>query len=395
MKRKNSSSSLSAKNKVKRTESNSSLNNVVCPSRSSSENDLRARVDLEKKRKLRVDGSQSPSHVSVSDSETEPYLNSYPIQVANGNNYPQINVITEGNTSTDWFNLPISVQQPHIQRYQQMQPMNNNYNMPPTYGYHEPNTYNADPSNYTHGICSNVVTANYYQSRSYPPQQLHGQINPQNENAQQMDFPDPFGIGAGDFNAIDRGDFSDLIWYDIDDDVTDNTSTNDNGRNTSTQSCQGQVSFVKDCANNTQEEHQHQALQPQTPLVKALTSKASWSDSVRSSDTSSAFGSSEAYTSYEESSLTSCTSSDDGCYEDYDGASSNDQTIGDAMAIITNSQKRRLSKSSLALNKRSMSMYPPDAQIHSHEVEEKNFENNWLFKEYDEDLVSGIVEAFS
>ena len=383
---------------MKRTESNSSLSNVVCPARSSSENDLRARVDIEKKRKLRLDGSQSPSHVSVSDSETEPFLNSYPIQVANGNNYPQINVITGANNSADWFNLPGSVQQPQIQRYQQMQPINNNYNMPPTYGYHEPNNYNADPSNYTHGICSNVITANYYHSRSYPPQQLLGQINPQNENAQQMDFPDPFGIGAGDFNAIDRGDFSDLIWYDIDDDVTDNTSTNENGRLTSTHG--SQVSFGKESGNNSQEEYQQQAVQqhsqqPQTPTAKASTSKASWSDSVRNSDTSSAFGSSEAYTSYEESSLTSCTSSDDGCYEDYDGASSNDQTIGDAMAVITNSQKRRLSKSSLALNKRSIAMYAPDVQANNNETEDKNLENNWLFKEYDEDLVSGIVEAFS
>ena len=407
LKRKSGSNSFSVKSKVKRTESNTSLNSVVCPSRSSSENNLKERAELEKRRKLRMDGSQSPGPVSVSDSETEPYLNSYPIQISSGSSYPQINVITEGSNSADWFNLPQPAPQPHVQRYQQMQPINSTYSMP-SYGYHEANNYNADPSNYTHGICCNAITANYYQSRSYHQQSVTGQINNQNENSQQMDFPDPFCIGAGDFNAIDRGDFSDLIWYDIDD-MPENTSTSEQGRQNNIHPTPvGQVSFVKDSftsiedeyqqhTQQQQQQHTQQCLQPQTPAPapKASTCLTTWSNSVHSSETSSTFGSSEAYTSYEESSLTSCTSSDDGCYDEYDGCPSNDPTIGDAMAIITNSQKRRLSKSSLARNKKSMNMYVPDAQQNINEVEEKNIENTWLFREYDEDLVSGIVEAFS
>ena len=416
LKRKNSNSSFSVKSKVKRTESNTSLNSEGCTSRGSSESDLRRGPDGEKKRKLKPDGSKSPTSRLINDSDSEPYLNSYPIQVSNGSSYPQTNVITEGNNSADWFNLPPTAPQSHgqSQRYQQSIPVNNNYNLLPTYS--DPTSYNSDPSNYTHGICCNATTANYYQSQSYP-HAPHTQTVIQNHNniSQQMDFPDPFGIGGGDFNSVDRGDFTDLIWYDIDDlreNVQEERPYNSNV----------QVSFSKESISQSHDGSgfQQQTQQSHVQVADAVISRNESSNNISNSnnnnninnsnnnnrysaETSSAFGSSEAYTSYEESSLTSCTSSDDGCFDDFDISPSNDQSISDAMAIITNSQKRRLSKSSLALN--NMTSYATETEMETEtestplplitESEEKSLDTTWLFKEDDEDLVSGIVEAFS
>ena len=331
--------------------------------------------------------------------------------MSNGNSYPQNNITTEGNATADWFNLgqPQTVASGQVQnqgqRYQHNAPATSNYITAPAFG-------GPDPSQmgYTHGMDCNANTALYYQSQTYPNSLPQNNLS---HHIQQMDFPDPFGIGGGDLNGLD------LCWLVDDMDLPDSAAAEVYSSN------RGPSAF------ESREVPQAQ-LQPFTPPAQIeramsitgelsadtvgganLALKVDTTNSGFNVETSSAFGSSEAYTSYEESSLTSCTSSDDGCYDEFEVSPSDDQSIGDAMAVITNSQRRRLSKSSLALN----NMYSTSADSSFNitdilAVEEKqvagihqsqsattginlNLENGGWFRGDDEDLVLGIVEAFS
>lgn len=409
LKRKNSNG-FPSKNKVKRTDSTSSLSMEACPTRAMSESELRVRNEGDKKRKIKSDRPNSPSPRSVTDCAMEPYLNSYPIQMSNGSSYPQNNITTEGNATADWFNLgqPQTAASGPIQsqasRYQQLNaPATSNYTTAPAFG-------GSDPSQmgYTHGMDCNANTALYYQSQTYPNALPQNNIS---HHIQQMDFPDPFGIGGGDLNGLD------LCWLVDDMDLPDSAAEAYSSNRGPSAFESREVSHAQ--APCTTPAHTERAMsisgesRTDMNVGQETAQKAGSTSSAFNVETSSAFGSSEAYTSYEESSLTSCTSSDDGCYDEFEVSPSHDQSIGDAMAVITNSQRRRLSKSSLALN--NMYNTSTDSSFNMCDilaVEEKqitsqhqsqnlsntsnlNLENGGWFRGDDEDLVLVIVEAFS
>lgn len=408
LKRKNSNG-FPSKNKVKRTESTSSLSMEACPTRVISESEQRARSEGDKKRKIKSDRPNSPSPRSVTDCSMEPYLNSYPIQMSNGSSYPQNNITTEGNATADWFNLgqpqtatsgPTQNQAP---RYQLNAPATSNYTTAPAFG-------GTDPSQmgYTHGMDCNANTALYYQSQTYPNTLPQNNIS---HHIQQMDFPDPFGIGGGDLNGLD------LCWLVDDMDLPDSAAeAYSSNRGPSAFESREVLQALAPCTTPAQLERAMSISgesRSDMNVVQETAQKGDSANSAFNAETSSAFGSSEAYTSYEESSLTSCTSSDDGCYDEFEVSPSHDQSIGDAMAVITNSQRRRLSKSSLALN--NMYNTSTDTSFNMCDitaVEEKqiasqhqsqilsntinlNLESGGWFRGDDEDLVLGIVEAFS
>ena len=351
-----------------------------------SDSDYRLRTEIDKKRKTKSDRTNSPSSRSVTDSEMEPYLNSYPIQMSNGSSYPQNNIVAEGNAPADWFNLgqpqAAETNQGLAQRYHQST-TNPAYSTAPTFS-----GTDLAQTGYTHGMDCNTNTAMYYQSQSYPTTLPQSSIS---HSIQQMDFPDPFGIGGGDLNGID------LCWLVDDMDLPDSAADVYNSR---------APSFERE--RETPQQQSSPRTQSQSVPGPPVLQKVDSSNSVYCGETSSSFGSNEAYTSHEDSSLTSCTSSDDGCFDEFDAAPSLDQSMCDAMAVITNSQRRRLSKSSLALNsiyntsgdlpfnlteilttgtedKLSMGSHPPHLSADL---------TGW-FKGDDEDLVLGIVEAFS
>ena len=385
------------KNKLKRADSASSLS----AESQGSDSDYRLRTEIDKKRKVKSDRTNSPSSRSATDSEMEPYLNSYPIQMSNGSSYPQNNIVAEGNAPADWFNLGqpqvAETNQGHVQRYHQSS-TNPTYNTAPL-------SNGTDPAQtgYTHGIDCNTNTAMYYQSQSYPATLPQNSIS---HSIQQMDFPDPFGIGGGDLNGLD------LCWLVVDMDLPDSAADVFNSR--------APAAFEREREIPLQQPSPRIPSQsiPGPPVLQKVDS----SNSVYCGETSSAFGSNEAYTSHEDSSLTSCTSSDDGCFDEFDTAPSLDQSMCDAMAVITNSQRRRLSKSSLALNNiynTSGDMPFNISEIMAPGAEEKSqmlsntqhqtysqypslsstaamsTEITGWFKGDDEDLVLGIVEAFS
>jgi hypothetical protein len=376
-----------------------------------SESELRARSEGDKKRKIKSDRPNSPSPRSVTDSAMEPYLNSYPIQMSNGSSYPQNNITTEGNATADWFNLgqpqttaPGPIQnQNQAPRYQLNASAASNYTTAPAFGVSDPSQMG-----YTHGMDCNANTALYYQSQTYPNTLPQNNIS---HHIQQMDFPDPFGIGGGDLNGLD------LCWLVDDMDLPDSAAeAYSSNRGPSAFESREVPHAQPQCTTPAQLERAMSISGESRSDMNVGAETAPKSDSASSAfnvETSSAFGSSEAYTSFEESSLTSCTSSDDGCYDEFEVSPSHDQSIGDAMAVITNSQRRRLSKSSLALN--NMYNTPADTSFNMCDilaVEEKqitsqhqsqnlsnainlNLENGGWFRGDDEDLVLGIVEAFS
>ena len=386
------------KSKMKRADSASSLN-AEGQGRDSSDSDYRLRTEIDKKRKAKSDRTNSPTSRSVTEAEMEPYLNSYPIQMSNGSSYPQNNIVAEGNAPADWFNLgqpqTAETTQGLVQRYHQST-ANPTYNTAPLFSGTEPTQ-----TGYTHGMDCNTNTAMYYQSQSYPTTMPQNSIS---HSIQQMDFPDPFGIGGGDLNGLD------LCWLVDDMDLPDSAADVYNNR---------VPAFERE------REIPHQP-SPRTPSLTIpgppVLQKVDSSNSVYCGETSSAFGSNEAYTSHEDSSLTSCTSSDDGCFDEFDATPSLDQSMCDAMAVITNSQRRRLSKSSLALNSiynttgdapfnmsevmttgaedKLMGSHPPQTQTPSQypalsSTAALSTEIAGWFKGDDEDLVLGIVEAFS
>ena len=396
----------------------SSMSMETCSNRSSSDGD---RTEIEKKRKMKSERPDSPCHRSFADSETEPYLNSYPIQMSTGNSYPQDNLMSEGNSTADWYNLGNTQGQGQApshgqtQRYQQNM-LSSGYSA-------GPNFCGPDLSQmgYTHGMDCNAHTTQYYQSQSYPP---IPQINI-SHCIQQMDFPDPFGIGNADLNGLD------LCWLVDDMDMPDSAADVYGSRaapEAPQETPQTPSNFER---TSPTAESSSMASKVQGNAAAHVVQESKSSKCVCNAETSSAFGSSEAYTSYEESSLTSCTSIDDGCYDDFDASPTQDQTMGDAMAVITNSQRRRLSKSSLARNSNTNSSatgnntsgngnyYSNDSSATS-DMQNKEFttrstiqptqppsqnqnlsnclsssESNGWFRGDDEDLVLGIVEAFS
>ena len=312
--------------------------------------------------------------------------------MSNGSSYPQNNIVAEGNAPADWFNLGqpqvAETNQGHVQRYHQSS-TNPSYNTAPLFN-------GTDPAQtgYTHGIDCNTNTAMYYQSQSYPATLPQNSIS---HSIQQMDFPDPFGIGGGDLNGLD------LCWLVDDMDLPDSAADVYNSR---------APAFEREREIPLQQPSPRITSSQSVPGPPVL-QKVDSSNSVYCGETSSAFGSNEAYTSHEDSSLTSCTSSDDGCFDEFDTAPSLDQSMCDAMAVITNSQRRRLSKSSLALN--NIYNTSGDLPFNISEVmapgtEEKHPQHQYpalsstaalsseltgWFKGDDEDLVLGIVEAFS
>ena len=425
LKRKNSNT-FPIKSKVKRTDSMSSMSMETCSNRSSSDGDLQTRTETEKKRKMKSERPDSPCHRSFADLETEPYLNSYPIQMSTGNSYPQDNLMSEGNSTADWYNLGNTQGQGQpllhgqTQRYQQNM-LSSGYSA-------GPNFCGPDLSQmgYTHGMDCNAHTNQYYQSQSYPP--MLPQVNI-SHCIQQMDFPDPFGIGNADLNGLD------LCWLVDDMDMPDSAADVYGSRTTETQQETPHTQTNFERTSPTTESSSIASKVHGNVAAHAIQESKS-SNSECSTETSSAFGSSEAYTSYEESSLTSCTSSDDGCYDDFDASPTQDQTMGDAMAVITNtnSQRRRLSKSSLARNNSNSTtngtnsnsnngnyysietcttsemqnkefttrstIQPTQPQSHNQNLTNclstnSNSDGTGWFRGNDEDLVLGIVEAFS
>ena len=206
------------KSKMKRADSASSLN-AEGQGRDSSDSDYRLRTEIDKKRKAKSDRTNSPTSRSVTEAEMEPYLNSYPIQMSNGSSYPQNNIVAEGNAPADWFNLgqpqTAETTQGLVQRYHQST-ANPTYNTAPLFSGTEPTQ-----TGYTHGMDCNTNTAMYYQSQSYPTTMPQNSIS---HSIQQMDFPDPFGIGGGDLNGLD------LCWLVDDMDLPDSAADVYNNR---------------------------------------------------------------------------------------------------------------------------------------------------------------------